>query len=215
MQEDAMATLGRGRIVLSLGLGASFALGLAAIAGAQTPGSKTPPQIGKPPVAAKPATPAAPTAAPASGAVTIICKDFRFGFMPGGVPSRQVNVQYESIVMRDAGGNSRTIYAPINVVVGHEFKPMTVAIGADGSGLTSGYCGTPGAVVTGATRPVLSFGGFRHAGATTNMVPGDPTSSGSVALPPCASGLRRFQTDRQAPGVFFVAGDASATCIGG
>ena len=118
------------------------ALGALTAADAQKPTPPTPP---KPPVV-KPVTGIKAPSAPAAGGITIICKDFGFGQMPGALPYRDSRITYETVTVKDMSGVARTIYAPTRIIVSQEFKPATARTDSDGRGLVAGECGTPNAV---------------------------------------------------------------------
>ncbi|MEQ1782965.1 MAG: hypothetical protein ABMA14_16520 [Hyphomonadaceae bacterium] len=192
-------------------LTALTALGALTAADAQKPTPPTPP---KPPVV-KPATTVKPPSAPATGGITIICKDFGFGQMPGALPYRDSRVTYETVTVKDASGVMRTIYAPTRIIVSQEFKAATARIDSDGRGLVTGECGTPNAVIAGMTGPAtLQFNNFPSVFVQVSKKnAGDTQMQAMVNLPPCASGLRSFRTIRQNPNEFFISQPADATCL--
>jgi hypothetical protein len=191
-------------------LTALVSLAMLAGAHAQTP---TPPKPPKPPV--KPVSTLKPIAAPATGALLVICKDFTSGQMPGALPYTDSRITYETIVVRDTSGATRTIYAPTHIIITHEFKPASASIGADGRGLASGECGTPNAVINGMTGPAtLQFNNFPSVFVQVSKKLANSTSAtAAVNLPACKSGLRSFRTVRQNANEFLVPDSASAACL--
>ncbi len=192
-------------------LTALVALGMLAVADAQKPTPPTPP---KPPVV-KPATGIKPPSAPALGGITLICKDFGFGVMPGALPYRDSRVTYETVTVKDTSGATRTIYAPTRIIVSQEFKPSKARTESDGRGLVAGECGTPNAVIAGLTGPAtLQFNNFPSVFVQVSKKnAGDTQMQAVVNLPPCASGLRSFRTIRQNANEFFISQAADATCL--
>lgn len=190
---------------------ALVALGALTAADAQKPTPPTPP---KPPVV-KPATAIKPPSAPATGGITIICKDLGFGQMPGALPYRDSRVTYETMTVKDTSGVARTIYAPTRIIVSQEFKPATARTDSDGRGLVAGECGTPNAVIAGLTGPTtLQFSNFPSVFVQVSKKnAGDTQMQAMVNLPPCASGLRSFRTIRQNANEFFISQAADATCL--
>lgn len=191
-------------------LTALIALGALAVADAQKP---TPPAPPKPPT--KPVSTLKSPAAPATGGVTIICKNFSFGQMPGAQPYRDNRITYEAVPVKDVSGVARMIYAPTHIVVSHEFKPAAAGIGSDGRGLAVGECGTPNAVLAGMTGPaLLQFDNFPSVFVQVNKKnAGDTGVQAVVNLPPCASGLRSFRTLRQNANEFLISQASDATCL--
>lgn len=181
-----------------------------ATAEAQKPTTPTPP---KAPV--KPVSTVKPPPAPATGAVSIVCRDFRFGQMPGSLPLRDAEITYESISVKDTSGTSRYLYVPTHIIISHEFKPSMIAIGANGRDLVSGECGTPNAIITGATGSVtLQFNNFPSVFVQVGKKGANDMSLQAVVnLPPCPSGLRIFRTTRQDANTFFISSASDATCL--
>jgi hypothetical protein len=196
-----------------------LAFGIAASATAQTPGDSKPKPATpatKPTAPVKPVTTGAtPASAPLTGPVTIICRDFRFGAMPGKVPVRDTRVTYEKVIVRDASGANRTIFAPTSFIVSHEFKAAATAIGPDGRGLVTGECGVPNAAITGATGPtLLQFYNFPSVLVESSKLNAVESSLKVVVnLPPCPSGLRSIPTVRQNANDFFASDPAAVTCL--
>ena len=191
-------------------LTALIALGALAGAEAQKPIAPTPP---KPPV--KPASTLKSPSAPATGGITIICKDFGFGQMPGALPYRDSRITYETVTVKDTSGTARTIYAPTHIIISHEFKSAAAGIGSNGRGLVTGECGTPNAVIAGMTGPaILQFNNFPSVFVqVSKKTAGDTPMQAMVNLPPCASGLRSFRTLRQNANEFFVSQLSDVTCL--
>ena len=191
-------------------LTALIALGALAGAEAQKPTKPTPP---KAPV--KPMSTLTPPSAPATGGITLICKDFVFGQMPGAPPYRDSRITYETMTVKDTSGATRTIYAPTHIIIAHEFKPARSGIGSDGRGLTAGECGTPNAVVAGMTGPAtLLFDNFPSVFVqASKKTPTDTQVQAMVNLPPCPSGVRSFRTLRENANDFVVSRAIDATCL--
>lgn len=191
-------------------LSALIALGAPAGADAQKPTPPTPP---KAPM--KPASTIKAPSAPATGGVTIICKDFGFGQMPGALAYRDSRITYETVAVKDTAGVTRTIYAPTRIIVSQEFKPATARISSDGRGLVTGECGTPNGVISGMTGPAtLQFNNFPSVFVQVSKKnAGDTQMQAMVNLPPCKSGIRSFRTLRQNPNEFFVSQASDVTCL--
>lgn len=181
------------------------------VADAQKPTPPTPP---KPPVV-KPVSTIAPPSAPSTGGITIVCKDFGFGQIPGALPYRDSRITYETVTVKDTSGAVRTIYAPTRIIVSQEFKPATVRIDSDGRGLAAGECGTPNAVIAGVTGPAtLQFNNFPSVFVQVSKKnAGDTQMQAMVNLPPCASGIRSFRTMRQNANEFFLSQPGDVTCL--
>ena len=202
-----MSTFSRGVAALI----ALTACALAAGAEAQKPTPPTPP---KAPVV-KPVGGARPPAAPVTGGITVLCKDFAFGQMPGALPYRDSRITYETLTMKDTTGAVRTIYAPTSIIVSQEFKPATTRIDSDGRGLAAGECGTPNAVITGTTGPaIFQFNNFPSVFVQVSKKNASDTQMQAVInLPPCASGLRSFRTLRQNANAFLVSKPTDVICL--
>lgn len=175
----------------------------------------TPPTPPKAPVV-KPVSTIKPPSAPASGGITIICKDFAFGQMPGALPYRDNRITYEMVTVKDTSGATRTIYAPTRILVSQEFQPAKARIDSDGRGLIAGECGTPNAVIAGMTGPaLLQFSNFPSVFVQVSKKnAGDTQMQAMINLPPCPSGVRNFRTTRENPNDFFVSQPGDATCLG-
>ena len=191
-------------------LTALIALGALAAAEAQKPTKPTPP---KAPV--KPISTLTPPSAPATGGVTIICKDFAFGQAPGAALYRDSRITYETLTVKDAAGVARTIYAPTHIIVAQEFKPAKTGIGSGGRGLATGECGTPNALIAGMTGPAtLLFDNFPSVFVqVAKKTATDTQLQAMVNLPPCPSGVRSFRTMRQNANDFLIGRAADATCL--
>lgn len=191
---------------------ATALIALAALAGAEAQ-KPTKPMPPKAPV--KPISTLAPPSAPATGGVTIICKDFVFGQMPGAQPYRDNRITYETLTVKDTSGSTRTIYAPTHIIIAHEFKPAKSVIGSDGRGLATGECGTPNAVVAGMTGPAtLQFDNFPSVLVqVARKTATDTQLLATVNLPPCPSGVRSFRALRQNANEFVVSRPTDATCL--
>ncbi len=202
-----MSTFSRG--VAALIVLTAFAI--VSRAEAQKPTPPTPPKV---PVV-KPVGGARPPAAPVTGGITVICKDFAFGQMPGALPYRDSRITYETITMKETTGAVRTIYAPTSIIVSQEFKPATTRIDSDGRGLAAGECGTPNAVITGTTGPaIFQFNNFPSVFVhVSKKNASDTQMEAMINLPPCVSGIRSFLTLRQNANAFLVSKPNDVICL--
>jgi hypothetical protein len=179
-----------------------------------TPAQK-PVQPAKPVVTKPAAAKATPPAAPASGAVTLLCRDLG-GEASDGASSDSSMIVYERISVRDASGATVSFYAPTMLRVSNGFAPAPGHSGARGELLASGTCGMTTAVMAPPTRSDLSMqlmiaGAQSYSVTTSRNKPGGGRLSDShtghgvsAILPPCSTGVRRIEANRTSEVEFFV-----------
>jgi hypothetical protein len=172
---------------------------------AQKPTTPTKPVVTKP-VTPKPSATSAP-ATPASGQMELLCRNF-------GVPRAQSSsssiLSYEKITLNDATGTPRTFYAPVRARISFGFTPATSLVTGRGETLADGSCGLRTSVIGPVSGypllslvidepPALTLSGSGRTGDAAFS-----STSATVNLPPCPSGLRRFTAIRTSANEFFV-----------
>lgn len=181
----------------------------AATAFAQTPAQR--PKAPEKPAVTRPTTttPKAQEAA-ATGAMTLLCRDPGQS-SPAGTASNQSALVYERITIKDAAGAPKTFYAPVSATITNGFTPAATIVTGRGESLGPSSCGLTAAVIAPvpgspslklilADAPSISLSTSASRGVNGAFASHEPR----VLLPPCASGVRRFNVQRTSPSEFFV-----------